>query len=63
MFKINSALDLFKPNKYGLADPIYPESWKKFGKQGKLWGVLTHYSMIVAVAILCIIAAIIRANN
>ena len=61
MPKINTALGLFEPNKFYPNESIYPESWKTFGEKGIFWGVFTHYIMIIAVAILCIIASILKA--
>ncbi len=58
--RINELLGLFEPNKFLPNEPLYPDSWKKFGERDKLKGFLPHWCMIIMAAILCIILAFLK---
>ena len=60
--KINKSLGLFESDRFGLSEPLYPDSWKHFGEKIRLTGFLPHWCMVVAAATLCIIAAILKAE-
>jgi len=62
MKKINTALGLYDKNRFNIEESIYPDKWRNFGEQGEFWGVFTHYIMVIAMAILCVIATFTKAQ-
>ncbi len=60
--RINRALGLFQPGRYGATEGLYPQEWSRFGSGPQFFGWLRHALLIIGMGVICATCAFVRAH-